>query len=303
MEAIEQKFPVMYKAPLNNVVNRELLSYKVLVKSIVDSVADLLANIDGKYPRPYEVEDLWSKVQINRVPDKWLKVSFETSVTSLADYIVELQLKLDFWRKVVDTDLANMPSIWLPAFFDPKSFLAGLIQTRARIEAITMKDLYNEYTVTETYENEEPKEDEQHVVYIHGLHLEGACWDVLKKEIVEITDRRRFVPFPCIRIATRTHAEARAEWEKKNVNWRTKNRKGKSSKEIVDDGPTGAEAANPIMPYRCPLFKCTHRLSKGLVASDKVAVEYINLDTRDEPRKWIKRGVALLMEIDRADSV
>jgi hypothetical protein len=33
-------------------------SYKILLKAIRESVADLLANIDGKYPRPLEIEDL-----------------------------------------------------------------------------------------------------------------------------------------------------------------------------------------------------------------------------------------------------
>ena len=44
--------------------------------AITESVADLLANIDGKYPRPLEIEALWGKIQQNRVPDKWIKVSF-----------------------------------------------------------------------------------------------------------------------------------------------------------------------------------------------------------------------------------
>ena len=43
-------------------INRELTSYKILLKAIRESVADLLANIDGKYPRPLEIEDLWSKI-------------------------------------------------------------------------------------------------------------------------------------------------------------------------------------------------------------------------------------------------
>ena len=61
---------------MHNVINRELTAYKILLKSIRDSVADLLANIDGKYPRPLEIEDLWSKIQQNRVPAKWKAVGF-----------------------------------------------------------------------------------------------------------------------------------------------------------------------------------------------------------------------------------
>jgi hypothetical protein len=52
----------MYLQPLNNVVNRELTAYKILLTVIRESVADLLANIDGKYPRPFEIEALWSSI-------------------------------------------------------------------------------------------------------------------------------------------------------------------------------------------------------------------------------------------------
>jgi len=60
------------------------------------------------------------------VPDKWLKVSFQTAYRTLADYIVELGLRLEFWRKFVATGVKETPSFWLPAFFDPKSFLTAL---------------------------------------------------------------------------------------------------------------------------------------------------------------------------------
>jgi hypothetical protein len=47
-----------------------------LLTAIRESVADLLANIDGQYPRPLEIEALWGRIQQNRIPDKWRRVSF-----------------------------------------------------------------------------------------------------------------------------------------------------------------------------------------------------------------------------------
>lgn len=152
------------------------------------------------------------------MPDKWLRVSFETSYTSLADYIVELGLKLDFWRKVIDGDFKSIPSIWLPAFFDPKSFLAAQIQTRARGEEIPMKDLENEYKVMDFYKVDKPPA-EAHCVYIHGLYLEGCDWDLNRKMLVEIADSRNYVQFPCIRVRTkRTFEESPVKEDDKNLN-------------------------------------------------------------------------------------
>lgn len=58
----------------------------------------------------------------------------------------------------------------------------------------------------------EPEKRQANVIYIHGLHLEGADWDANKRLIVEIEDRRRFVPFPAFRVHTRkTSEKARKE--------------------------------------------------------------------------------------------
>jgi hypothetical protein len=54
--------------------------------------------------------------------------SFATSKDSLADFIVELSLKLEFWDELLKTeDIEKLPSFWLRAFFDPKSFLASFM--------------------------------------------------------------------------------------------------------------------------------------------------------------------------------
>lgn len=62
-DIINEKFPIKYKAPLNNTINRELNAFRILLQAIRSSVEDLLANIDGTYPRPFEIEALWNKIQ------------------------------------------------------------------------------------------------------------------------------------------------------------------------------------------------------------------------------------------------
>jgi hypothetical protein len=38
------------------------------------------------------------------------------------------------------------------------------------------------------------------------------------------------------------------------------------------------------------------------VSQDNAPVEYFKLDTLEEPSKWTKRAVALLLETDRTDT-
>lgn len=124
---LRERFPLTYLAPLNNIINRELTAFGRLLAAIRASVEDLLANIDGTYPRPLEIEALWSSIHQNRVPDAWLKVSFPTARESLADFLVELGLKLKFWTELVEGDGEGTPSYWLRAFYDPRALLHALI--------------------------------------------------------------------------------------------------------------------------------------------------------------------------------
>ena len=111
-------------------------------------MADLIAAADGRSCKPLTTEDLWYDIQHNRVPRRWLKVSFSTARTSLAEFLVELAMKLDFWNMVVAQDsLDDVCSYWLPAFYSPTSFLNCFAQNRARNEEIPVDELLHQYEV------------------------------------------------------------------------------------------------------------------------------------------------------------
>jgi dynein heavy chain, axonemal len=202
LRIIQARYPVKYKAPLNNIVNRELTAYKRLLEAIRASVEDLLANIDGKHPRPLEVEALWQSVSRNSVPDAWRKVSFPTARDSLADFLVELCLRLKYWRRLVDGGSEGTPTYWLRAFYDPRALLRALIQTRARSEGIPFAELRNEFEVLEQPAESEEASREQHVAYLQGLALEGAEWHGGDRQLVEVATPARFSSFPGLRVRT-----------------------------------------------------------------------------------------------------
>ena len=299
-----------YKAPLNNVINRELRAYQRLLQVIRESVVELLVTIDGAYPRPTPSEDaLWIRIAENQIPDAWRRVSFQTAHESLADYLVELGLKLEFWKSLVASEAKQMPSYWLPAFFDPKSFLTSLMQTRSRLEEVPLKDLRNEYEILEVYQADSAP-TEKHVRHLHGLYLEGADWDPGRKQVVEMASTRRFCPFPGLRVRTRrcedraaaaTPQEQLANYNVNRSKVRKKKRPAAGGEAGAADDATGAEAVNPVHQHRCPVYKTTSRLSTGLVAADNAPVEYLKLDTLELPSKWVKRAVALVLEPPRTE--
>jgi hypothetical protein len=58
-DAILEKFPIKYKAPLNNIVHKELDAYRILLREIRNSVAELIATADGQNCKPLSTEGLW----------------------------------------------------------------------------------------------------------------------------------------------------------------------------------------------------------------------------------------------------
>jgi dynein heavy chain len=147
-DEILERYPIEYLEPLNNVVHQEVTCYRVLLEAISHSVQALVATLDGQYPRPQEVEDLWSRIQANKVPEKWLSVCYITARTNLADFLVGLSLKLEFWRGLVSrTNILDTPAFWLPAFHSPKAFLRVFAQHRARNEGIAVDVLARHYDV------------------------------------------------------------------------------------------------------------------------------------------------------------
>mmetsp|Transcript_9393 Transcript_9393/g.6752 ORF Transcript_9393/g.6752 Transcript_9393/m.6752 type:complete len:114 (+) Transcript_9393:518-859(+) len=62
VDLIDVYFPVKYMQPINNIFNKELKAFETLLKTIQKSVQNLIDNIEGKYPRPLEVEHIWSRI-------------------------------------------------------------------------------------------------------------------------------------------------------------------------------------------------------------------------------------------------
>jgi len=64
----------------------------------------------------------------------------------------------------------------------------------------------------------------------------------------------------------------------------------------MKSGEALSEEEEKIYTYKCPVFRTTLRLLKGMFSQDNSPVEYINLPTKIHPSVWIKRSVALLLE-------
>jgi hypothetical protein len=68
------------------------------------------------------------------------------------------------------------------------------------------------------------------------------------------------------------------------------------TKNLVSEQDEHDESNSNYYYYKCPVFATSERLSRGGVAADNKPLFYIKLRSLHKPYRWVKRGVALLME-------
>lgn len=219
------------------------------------SCQELIKGIKGLVVMSADLDLVFDALFNSRVPPTWLKTY--PSLKPLGPWTRELLERIEQLAKWVENTYPKV--YWVTGFTYPTGFLTAVLQTTARRSSIPIDTLSFDFSIVNLTEKEilqVPKDG----VYVKGMFLEGAGWDVENGCLCEPEPMELVVPMPIIL-------------------FRPVENKKKSQKGI----------------YSCPLYMYPVRTGTRERPSFM-----INVDLKPgipDPDHWIMRGTALMLSL------
>jgi len=239
----------------------EMGKFNKMIRTVKRTLHEIQRAIKGLVVMSADLEAMYNSFLVQQMPGLWSKVSY-LSLKPLGSWVKDMLERVEFISNWVCN--GPPPVYWMSAFFFPQGFLTASLQIYARNTAIAIDTLNFDTKVV----NEDPRkmvEGPKTGVYIRGLFMEGAGWDESQNCIVESDPSVLFVPLPVIWL------------------------------DPIDSGsmPDGAGV------YHAPLYKVSSRAGTlSTTGHSTNFVRTLDLSTKEHPDHWVRRGVALLSQLD-----
>jgi dynein heavy chain len=186
------------------------------------------------------------------------KASSYPSLKPLAAYIKDLKERILFFDRWIKLGIPNV--FWINKFYFTQGFLTGALQNYARKVKVAIDLIDFDFEVLEEDNPPVPQDG----INVKGMYLEGAKWNKAEKSLGESDQKILYADCPML-------------WLK----------------------PKEVTKMLEYSHYSCPLYKTSER--KGVLSTTGHSTNFvmlIRLPSIQPQQHWIKRGVALLTQLD-----
>jgi len=249
-------------------LSQEVDRFNKLLAVMRASLTELQRAMKGQVVMSGELEGMYAALLYNQVPPAWASAAYP-SLKPLAGWVDDLLARLQFIRTWMENGTPTGGAYWLSAFFFPQGFLTAVLQRYARQTRIPIDTLkFHTHVQRHRTPSDLTAEDlPQKGALVYGLHLQGGSFDVDsggQGQLVESPPGELFTPLPMVHLDPVTTEEP--------------------PKEGV---------------YDCPVYKTSRRAGTlSTTGHSTNFVLFMQLPTAANPDHWIRRGAALLLQLD-----
>ena len=273
IEKAELDFPVMYSESMNTVLTQELIRFNRLIEIISTSLIEVQRALKGLVVMSGELEAMGDSMVNGQVPEMWSNVAYP-SLKPLGSWVSDFLARLTFLQDWIDRGTA--PNIyWISGFFFTQAFITGTLQNFARKHVLPIDQVGYDMKVLTKAESQSIQDKAPDGAYITGLFMEGARWDNEKMVIAESKPRELHISMPIILLLPKSRHDIEL---------------------VKDTDPHGTAHV-----YLCPVYKTSLRqgtLSTTGHSTNFVMFIRIPIAQEHTQKHWIKRGVAMLTQLD-----
>ncbi|WZN65643.1 heavy chain of dynein [Chloropicon roscoffensis] len=247
---------------LGTVLGQEMDRFNKLILVVRKSLKDIQMAIQGTIVMSGDLDLMFTRMLNNQVPALWERYAYP-SLKPLAGWVKDFLERVEFMDRWLCDGEPN--SFWLSGLFFPQGFLTGALQNHARKTQIAIDRLNFGFNMSSVTDVAELGGQPENGIYIHGLYLVCAQFDLEKKMLIESSPGSMFAELPVI------HFEP-----VENYNPPTEN-------------------------YECPLYKTSVRA--GVLSTTGQSTNYvlnmsIPIHPDTDPDFWILQGTAGLCALD-----
>jgi dynein heavy chain len=241
-------------------VGQEISRFNKLLSVMKRTLVELQKAIRGDVVMSFDLEKMYNSFLNSKVPGNWSSVSYP-SLKPLGSWVRDMIKRVEFMHNWLTH--GPRPTYWLSAFFFPQGFMTSALQVYSRKTRIPIDTLKFRADVINKNSDQITQAPEVGV-NIHGLFMQGAKWDWKKSIIDESDPGVLFIEMPAI-------------WLE----------------------PVNTLSPSKGLVYPTPLYKTSTRAGElSTTGHSTNFVLFLELPTVMEPKHWIRRGVALLSQLD-----